>query len=355
MQTEQHYDIHVRVGLSASTLLSLGERFIRAAAAAIGCKPTHLWILGSVADGGPDESYATLRVLGSPVLGMSDLDLQLSDDGITTKTRSVDLSIIDTHTSVFTMMWRSSEVNSKIHGSKGLRQSLARVMRRESRHVWISAVDAGDNEFCRITVSITSDGESEAETQAETSRIFSSVCRDLGLAHPIETIFHDGIISISNTTAEHFATKAQMKLKKIVMTQLNAFENLLDDLTITQTVWPTPKKVLVHVRFYANNSLSVRGEQNSSEEFLSKGTLKDEVQRGDTLEWKKKLFKLLHKVIDDGDLSSSLRRFNLDVDINVADFADIVFSLKTEFVQALKKKHSKKLTFSQKKIRKRKK
>ena len=41
-------------------------------------------------------------------------------------------------------------------------------------------------------------------------------------------------------------------------------------------------------------------------------------------------------MVDDGDLSSDLRRHVIDVDVQLADSLDSVFSLKTEFVQAMK-------------------
>lgn len=333
LRPERYYDIQATVNVSASYVLSLGPRFTHATAVALGCEENKLWILDSIIDGGPACCFAKLRVLGTQVVGKSKLRLNLFEDGRTGAARSVELSIIDAVDEIFTMNWRSSEVKTKIGGVKGLRQTLARALGRDpdSEHdVWINVADTGRSGRCRVTVSVTREGENVDTIRAQVSSKFRAACTEVGLPAKLrEEPFHVSVISLSNMVAQQFATSMQMIFKKTLSTKINETDDLVDDLQIIATAWPSPNRTQVQIRYYAGDFMDLGVRSGGADERAAGSRL--------TLVWKQKLVRRLHKIVYTGELASDLRNHLLDIEVGVDDSVDSVFSLKTEFVQSMKK------------------
>eukprot|EP01051_Picozoa_sp_SAG22_P005091 SAG22_NODE_293_length_12891_cov_17.337242_6_plen_2071_part_00 len=325
MRAERYFDMQTKVNMSSATLLSFGPRFIRAVAAALGCHQTAVWVLGGVVDGGPSACYVNLRVLGTPAAAgeaVRILDLSPAPGAEPGVAQKYELATIDTIDAVFTMDWAASEIRSKLEGGRGLKSSLASALSRDAEHIWISVADTDEERGrSRISVSVVQNGDDVMEARRQLLDRFPAICDRIGLVRPKEQLFHDSVVALSNTNAQQFATSAQENFTKVLGAR---FQSFAEEVQIRETAWPSPYRALVKLRFFA---IDVASQTNPR-------PLKSDGAR--QAQWKLSLMRNLHTVIGNGDLSSDLRRRMLDFDVAVADHADSVFSLKTEFVQSMK-------------------
>jgi Ca2+-binding EF-hand superfamily protein len=322
VRAEAYDDVKFKLAVSVTEFRLMGHNFINALASQINIPETNIWVLGDAIDAGPTFCYATVRFLGDQPIP-STLQLVVADAPLATRAHPIELRVVDTTDVVFSMEWSVAEIERKITGPNGIRQTLATDMQQDVQNVLVSVteVNAGLAKRARIRVAVTRSAPSDV-VEGKILAAFPTACAKSGLASPRQELYFDSKIALSNLTVQQFATLAQTKFKD---TLANALKELVCDTHIIEIAWPSPKRTIVHVRFYMGTL--------DTEESLTEANSIAMAGFG----WKTKLSRKLHEIISNGDFNSELRRKLLDVDAGMADSVDSIFSLKTDFVQSMKK------------------
>ena len=316
VRAEEFYDTTLVVGMPAAELSQELDQMLEKLSQELGVSASDVWPVDPIGDGGPDAAILRVRTLGSassaPPSTRYTLKLVIGLDG---KEIDVNVTIADFVQVVFFMQWKDSEIQKKVLGPNGMQNDLARKLKRSVEDVQITVTAVAD--ASRATVSVRCAAAETLKVGQDLRANFGKVCSRVGLAAVAEEEkFHDAKIVLSRIPANRFDGKAQLSFRQAVSSTLGWDETYL---YILENSWPADDQTVITVRFFAIPSAVVpQTGQNWCDELLVK----------------------LDEALSYGTMTENLRkkmRGLQDIEASCGDYADSVFSMRTEFCGSLKK------------------